>query len=103
MNTRALLVAVLLSFSLSTPGIGLSQPKEQVGTVNFPNSCSPAVQETFQRGVAMLVIEQNVERGLALADRAYVLEKGRVALHGPPAAIRDDPHLLALYVGPTAE
>ena len=54
MNTRALLVAVLLSFSLSTPGIGLSQPKEQVGTVNFPNSCSPAVQETFQRGVAML-------------------------------------------------
>jgi branched-chain amino acid transport system ATP-binding protein len=56
-----------------------------------------------QRGVAMLVIEQNVERGLALADRAYVLEKGRVALHGPPAAIRDDPHLLALYVGQASE
>ena len=54
MNTRALLVALLLSFSLSTPGIGLSQSKDQLGTVNFPNSCSPAVQETFQRGVAML-------------------------------------------------
>jgi ABC-type branched-subunit amino acid transport system ATPase component len=52
-----------------------------------------------QRGVAMLVIEQNVERGLALADRAYVLEKGRVALAGPPPAIRHDPRLLALYVG----
>jgi len=62
-----------------------------------------ALASVNQRGVAMLVIEQNVERGLALADRAYVLEKGRVALHGPPAAIRDDPHLLALYVGPTAE
>ncbi|HZD37450.1 MAG TPA: ATP-binding cassette domain-containing protein, partial [Actinomycetes bacterium] len=58
-----------------------------------------ALATVNQRGVAMLVIEQNVERGLALADRAYVLEKGRVALHGPPAAIRDDPHLLALYVG----
>jgi branched-chain amino acid transport system ATP-binding protein len=45
------------------------------------------------------VIEQNVERGLALADRAYVLEKGRVALAGPPPAIRHDPRLLALYVG----
>ena len=54
MNTRALLVALLLSFSLSTPGIGLSQSKDQLGTVNFANSCSPAVQETFQRGVAML-------------------------------------------------
>jgi branched-chain amino acid transport system ATP-binding protein len=62
-----------------------------------------ALASVNQRGVAMLVVEQNVERGLALADRAYVLEKGRVALHGPPAAIRDDPHLLALYVGPTAE
>jgi len=58
-----------------------------------------ALAEVNRRGVAMLVIEQNVERGLALADRAYVLEKGRVALHGPPAAIRTDPRLLALYVG----
>jgi branched-chain amino acid transport system ATP-binding protein len=58
-----------------------------------------ALAEVNRRGVAMLVIEQNVERGLALADRAYVLEKGRVALHGPPATIRTDPHLLALYVG----
>jgi branched-chain amino acid transport system ATP-binding protein len=61
-----------------------------------------ALAEVNRRGVAMLVIEQNVERGLALADRAYVLEKGRVALHGPPATIRTDPHLLALYVGTTA-
>jgi branched-chain amino acid transport system ATP-binding protein len=58
-----------------------------------------ALARVNQRGVAMLVIEQNVERGLALADRAYVLEKGRVALAGTPAAIRDHPRLLALYVG----
>ena len=58
-----------------------------------------ALAEVKTGGVAMLVIEQNVERGLALADRAYVLEKGRVALAGAPAAIRDDPRLLALYVG----
>jgi branched-chain amino acid transport system ATP-binding protein len=58
-----------------------------------------ALAEVNAGGVAMLVIEQNVERGLALADRAYVLEKGRVALAGAPAAIRDDPRLLALYVG----
>ncbi len=58
-----------------------------------------ALAAVNRRGVAMLVIEQNVERGLALADRAYVLERGRVALSGEPGAIRDDPRLLALYVG----
>ena len=50
-------------------------------------------------GTAMLVIEQNVERGLALADRVAVLEKGRVALAGTPAGIRSDERLLSLYVG----
>jgi branched-chain amino acid transport system ATP-binding protein len=58
-----------------------------------------ALAAVNRRGVAMLVIEQNVARGLALADRAYVLERGRIALSGEPGAIRDDPRLLALYVG----
>jgi branched-chain amino acid transport system ATP-binding protein len=58
-----------------------------------------ALAEINARGVAMIVIEQNVERGLALADRVAVLEKGRVALTGTPAEVRGDPRLLALYVG----
>ena len=55
--------------------------------------------ELHRQGVAMLLIEQNVERGLALADRAYVLEKGVVALSGRPEEVRADPRLRALYVG----
>jgi ABC-type branched-subunit amino acid transport system ATPase component/ABC-type branched-subunit amino acid transport system permease subunit len=51
------------------------------------------------RGVAMIVIEQNVARGLALADHVAVLEKGRVALTGEPADMRADDRLLSLYVG----
>ena len=57
------------------------------------------IAELHAQGVAMLLIEQNVERGLALAQRAYVLEKGVVALHGRPDEIRGDPRLRALYVG----
>ena len=49
--------------------------------------------------MTLVVIEQEVERGLALADRVYVLVKGRVALMGEPAEIRDDPRLQELYVG----
>jgi branched-chain amino acid transport system ATP-binding protein len=51
------------------------------------------------RGVTMIVIEQNVERGLALADHVAVLEKGGVALTGDPAQMRADDHLLSLYIG----
>jgi ABC-type branched-subunit amino acid transport system ATPase component/ABC-type branched-subunit amino acid transport system permease subunit len=51
------------------------------------------------RGVAMIVIEQNVERGLALADHVAVLEKGHVALTGDPAEMRGDDRLLSLYIG----
>jgi len=58
-----------------------------------------ALAEINERGVAMIVIEQNVERGLALADHVAVLEKGRVALTGTPAEVRGDPRLLGLYVG----
>jgi ABC-type branched-subunit amino acid transport system ATPase component len=58
-----------------------------------------ALAEINSRGVAMIVIEQNVERGLALADHVAVLEKGRVALTGTPADVRSDPRLLSLYVG----
>lgn len=58
-----------------------------------------ALAEINGRGVAMLIVEQNVARGLQLADHVYVLEKGRVALDGTPAEIRRDPRLLALYLG----
>ena len=57
------------------------------------------IAELHRQGVAMLLIEQNVERGLALAGRAYVLEKGRIALSGRPDELRSDPRLRALYVG----
>jgi len=50
-------------------------------------------------GVAMLLVEQNLERGLRLADRAYVLVDGHVALTGTPDDIRRHPTLRSLYIG----
>jgi ABC-type branched-subunit amino acid transport system ATPase component len=47
----------------------------------------------------MLLVEQNLERALDLADRACVLANGTVALTGSAEAVRADPALRALYVG----
>ena len=50
-------------------------------------------------GLAVLLVEQNVVQSLDLADRAYVLENGRCAMHGPAAALRADPGLKRTYLG----
>lgn len=50
-------------------------------------------------GVAMILIEQNIARGLSLADRAYVLARGQVALSGSAAEVGANPVLSSLYVG----
>jgi branched-chain amino acid transport system ATP-binding protein len=50
------------------------------------------------RGVAMLVVEQYVKRALAMADTAYVLNRGRVELSGSPSQLAGS-SLLASYLG----
>jgi branched-chain amino acid transport system ATP-binding protein len=50
-------------------------------------------------GLTMLIVEQDVERALAIADRAYVLEHGAVALEGRAREVRADPRLRHLYIG----
>jgi branched-chain amino acid transport system ATP-binding protein len=50
-------------------------------------------------GVAMLLIEENIDRALDLAGRAYVLADGRVALDGVSREVRHHPTLRSLYIG----
>jgi len=59
--------------------------------------------ETLDRinreGTALLLVEQNVFRALALSRRAYVLENGTVALTGPSANLLVNPHVKQAYLG----
>ena len=52
-----------------------------------------------QQGVTMLLVEQFAAAALSVADYAYVLENGRISLHGPAAQLRDDPAVQAAYLG----
>jgi branched-chain amino acid transport system ATP-binding protein len=51
------------------------------------------------QGVTMLLVEQFAAAALAVADYGYVLENGRISLHGPAAQLRDDPAVKAAYLG----
>jgi branched-chain amino acid transport system ATP-binding protein len=50
-------------------------------------------------GVSMLLVEQNASLALDLADHAYLLETGRVALHGPSETIKNDESVRRAYLG----
>ena len=51
------------------------------------------------RGIAVLLIEQNARLALELCTRAYVLEAGRIVLHGPSAELAGSDQVAAAYLG----
>jgi branched-chain amino acid transport system ATP-binding protein len=60
------------------------------------------IQRIRARGTAVLLVEQNARQALRIADRAYVLESGRIALSGAAGALAADPRVRAAYLGGAA-
>jgi branched-chain amino acid transport system ATP-binding protein len=52
-----------------------------------------------ERGIAVLLVEQNAQMALRTADRAYVLETGRITREGPARELLDDPAIREAYLG----
>jgi branched-chain amino acid transport system ATP-binding protein len=52
-----------------------------------------------ERGLTVLLVEQNTQRALEIADRAYVLELGRIVSEGAPERLLADRTLLNAYLG----
>jgi len=50
-------------------------------------------------GTSILLVEQNARRALAIADRAYVMERGRITLSGTGAELLADGNVIAAYLG----
>ena len=57
------------------------------------------IAELKRAGRTILLVEQNVHQAFEVADRAYVLETGRVTLEGPADALRQDPKVEQSYLG----
>lgn len=61
------------------------------------------IQEINRRGVTILLVEQNARRALAIADRGYVLELGRIQRTGAGEELSRDPEVINLYLGGAEE
>ncbi len=57
------------------------------------------IREINQHGTTILLVEQNANKALNLSDRAYVLETGRIVMHGPSKDLLDDPKVKKAYLG----
>jgi branched-chain amino acid transport system ATP-binding protein len=51
-----------------------------------------------RQGVTVLIVEQNARLALELADRAYILEDGRIVHEGPTEALRRDPAVMTRHL-----
>jgi len=51
------------------------------------------------RGVAVLLVEQNISKALEVAHRAYVIEQGRMVMSGHPETLLNDPRIKEAYLG----
>jgi len=67
------------------------------------------VQEIFrvikqiheEEGVSILLVEQNARKALGVARYGYILETGKIAIHGPAAQLKEDERVKAAYLGGT--
>jgi len=57
------------------------------------------IKSLRETGITVLIVEQNVKQTLAIADRAYVIENGRIVLTGLGQELLNNPHVQTAYLG----
>jgi branched-chain amino acid transport system ATP-binding protein len=76
---------------MDEPSIGLSPI--------MVNEVAKIIKQINQLGVTIVLVEQNARMALRLANSAYVLEVGTVALKGDAKMVANDPYILKAYLG----
>ena len=76
---------------LDEPSMGLSPILTEV--------IFQTIVDINRQGTTLLLVEQNAQLALAIANRASVLESGEIVLQGSAAELREDPQVRAVYLG----
>ena len=85
------LMAVPKLLMLDEPSMGLAPL--------IVNDVFLILEELKEQGKTILLVEQNAKKALAVADYAYVLERGRIVQEGPGPELRSDPAIVQAYLG----
>ena len=75
---------------LGGPGLVLFDEPSQGLAPKIVGDVLALIERLKREGIAVLIVEQNVELALAVADRVYVLDLGRIVYNGPAVELRND-------------
>lgn len=84
---------------LGSPGLVLFDEPSQGLAPKVVQDVMKTITRLAAEGVSVLVVEQNVQSALAVADRAYVMNLGRIVHEGPAAQLREDAALRLQLLG----
>ena len=84
---------------LGGPGLVLFDEPSQGLAPKIVGDVLATIERLKGEGIAVLIVEQNAELALAVADRVYVLDLGRVVHQGPAVELRDDAALRQRLLG----
>ena len=76
----------------------LDEPSFGLSPVSYEKVLT-AITEINQKGVGIVLAEQNYERALEISQRCYVMENGHITNTGRSADLVDDPGIKAAYLG----
>ncbi|HEY9067607.1 MAG TPA: ABC transporter ATP-binding protein [Burkholderiaceae bacterium] len=92
------MLAMARAIMLNPDVVLLDEPSMGLAPI-LVNEVFRIIAQLKDSGVTMLLVEQFAAAALGVADYGYVLENGRISVHGPAEKLRDDPAVKAAYLG----
>tara|TARA_Y100001960_G_scaffold304298_1_gene357305 strand:- start:21 stop:737 length:717 start_codon:yes stop_codon:yes gene_type:complete len=92
------ILALARSLVTSPALLLLDEPSAGLSPVAI-NEVFAAIKEINDKGVSILLVEQNAKRALSFSNRGYVLDQGRNAYQGEGSELLNDPRVVDLYLG----
>ena len=83
---------------VTSPSCLLDEPSAGLSPVAI-NEVFTTIKEINDKGVSILLVEQNAKRALSFSNRGYVLDQGRNAYQGEGSELLNDPRVVDLYLG----
>jgi branched-chain amino acid transport system ATP-binding protein len=84
---------------MSKPSIILMDEPSMGLSPIFVNEIFDIIKEVSAQGTTVLLVEQNAKKALSIADRAYVLETGRIVLEGKASDLMNNDAIKKAYLG----
>lgn len=84
---------------MSNPGIILMDEPSMGLSPIYVNEIFDIIQEVSKSGTTVLLVEQNAKKALSIADRAYVLETGKIVLEGKASDLLNNDDIKKAYLG----